>query len=172
MEEGVVISETENLDIEKLHITSTSGHALTSAAAFLGGGCLFLAFFVWALFAGSFSAIRTNEFLYILVTLGLGSLCVAIGIYSGLVKQHLVVDAEGITYVHKPMRRRILWSDLRKVRILGVNNPDMSAYTIFFDSGEVRINVDSDFDREDLRRVARYLEHLRESHRFEIEDRE
>jgi hypothetical protein len=113
---------------------------------------------------------ETLVFLVLVGSFG-GSLGFAV-IYGGLVKQHLTLDGKGITYVHRPSRKHIPWSELERVKLLGVNDSETIRCGILFSSKDVEIGVGSDFEKGDMQKVSKEIEAQQKEHDFEINDKE
>lgn len=105
-------------------------------------------------------------------SLGLGSGLVAAALFSGLTPRRLVLDPNGITYLHGPFRKRLRWHDVTSVRALGVSFILEPYFAVVFDSGNRRVVAGSDFERRDLLKVVDFVRPLGQRFGFLVEDRE
>ena len=157
---------------EEIHIESSTRKHLFVGIGLLAISCLLIALFIWALLIGAITDMDSDEFFYILITLGLGSLLLVSTVYGLFIKEHLIVNDDGITYVHPPARKHIPWSKLETVEFLGVNFPEEEHYGVLFSSGEKEINASSGFLKDDLRRLYRYLKSRQKILGFDIVDKQ
>ena len=164
--------EGTDSDHERISIVSSTKKDFIAKIILLTVGGILVILFFWALLEGRYSDFDENTFLHVCFTLGFGSLLLVATLWGGFQRQSLTVDRKGIRYAHWPAKKRIEWADLKKVRVLGVNHPEESAYAMVFETDGMSINVASDFDRKDLKRVVFYLERWRKSFGFDIEDTE
>jgi hypothetical protein len=104
-----------------------------------------------------------------------GSFGVALGaavVYGGLVKQHLILDGKGITYIHRPAKKHIPWSELERVKLLGVNSPEVIRCGALFSSENIEIGVGSDFEKSDLIEVSSFLKRYQKRFEFQVIEKE
>ena len=139
----------------------------------LVAGLAMLGVFAAALLTGYIASFLRNQdvggSVFVVAFPGLGLSFVFAALYAGFTPQYLEVDEREVTYEHGRQRKHFAWKHVTKVRLLGVLH-DTTAYAIVFQSSNRLMDAASDFDKEDLQRVAKYVREIQPLHGFELED--
>lgn len=117
MEEGDPDGGRHGTDLKRLHISTDIGRGLVFKLLVIVSVVFLLPMVLWILIQAfrPMTDIETAMFFLMVGSFGV-SLGAAV-VYGGLVKQHLMLDGEGITYIHKPVKKHIPWSDLESVKL-------------------------------------------------------
>ena len=160
------------IDLKGLHISTDIRRGLVFKLLIIVSVVFLLPMVLWILIQAyrPMTDIETAVFFLMVGSFGV-SLGAAV-VYGGLVKQHLMLDGEGVTYIHKPAKKHIPWSELESVKLPGVNHPGMIRCGALFSSESVEIVAGSDFDKSDLIDVSNFLKSYQKKFKFQVLDKE
>ncbi|MEE9223528.1 MAG: hypothetical protein V3U51_02140 [Thermoplasmata archaeon] len=172
MEEGDQDGGRHGIDLKRLHISTDIRQGLAFKLLIIVSVVFLFPMVLWILIQAyrPMTDIETAVFFLMVGSFGV-SLGAAV-VYGGLVKQHLILDGEGITYIHKPAKKHIPWSELESVKLLGVNHPEAIRCGALFSSESIEIEVGSDFDKSDLIDVSNFLKSYQKEFKFRVIEKE
>lgn len=172
MEEGDPDVGRQDGDVNVLHISTDVRKRLVFKLLVVVSIVFLLPMVLWFLIQAYRPMTLVETWVFFLMV---GSFGVALGsavVYGGLVKQHLILDDKGITYIHKPAKKHIPWSELESVKLHGVNSSEVIRCGVLFSSESVEIEVGSDFEKVDLREVSSSLKSCQKRFEFQITDKD
>jgi hypothetical protein len=172
MEEGNPDGGSQDGDLNPLHISTDVRKGLVFKLLVVVSVVFLLPMVLWFLIESyrPMTDVETAVFFFMVGSFGV-SLGAAV-VYGGLVKQHLTLDDKGITYIHKPAKKHISWSELESVKLLGVNRPDMIRSGAMFSSESIEIAVGSDFEKADLIQVSNFIKPYQKRFEFKVIEKE
>jgi hypothetical protein len=172
MEEHDQDGSEHGIDVPELQISTDVKRGLIFKLVVLVVVVFLLPVVLWLLIQAYRPMTGVETVVFIIMSASFaGSLGAAV-VYGGFVKQHLIVNSTGVTYIHRPTKRHIPWSKLKSVKLLGVNHPDVVHYGVLFSSKDTDINVASDFDRDDLLELAEHIVPYEKKYGFSVIEKE
>jgi hypothetical protein len=170
MEEGDPDGDRQDGGLNSLHIATDPSKGLAFKLLAVVSIVFLLPIILWFLIQAFRPMTQTEVVVFFVMV---GSFGVALGaavVYGGLMKQHLILDGKGVTYIHKPAKKHIPWSELESVKLHGVNHPRMERCGALFSSESAEIAVGSDFEKSDLIEVSDFLKPYQNEFEFRVVD--